>query len=392
MMRKRGQAGPAAGLVAIVAFLIVLYILLLPKAAREELLNQTTERGAETGEAQIERTILVSAHPGTLDPVKIRSRDKTLSSFNLYSEKTAVVLKTLDALHIENGWLRSNEYNLTFKIDDLEHTENYILAFDVASSLGRVVINLNGNEIYNAQVGIGNVDPIRLDRDLIKSQNSLFFTVSGVGLVFWRLNEYDLRNVRVIADFTDVSKREYANSFIISATEIENFENTELDFVPDCLTKNVGPLKIWINSRELTYQAIPDCGSLVKIPFDPGLLRQGTNTVTFRAEEGNYFVDRVSIKSNLKALTYPFYYFELKKSDIEAVENETANITLELRFADLEPKLGEINVNNHIRELDIDEATYVKEINGFVEEGNNYVQITPKTILNIVDLKVILAK
>ena len=392
-MNKRGQAGPAAGVVAIVAFLIVIYILLLPESAREELLNQTTSTGASgTTEKQIERTILVSAHPGTLDPVKIRSRDKTLASFNLYSEKTAVVLKSVDAIHIENGWLRSKTYNLSFKVDDLEHTENYILAFDVVSSLGRAVVNLNGKEIYNAQVGIGNVEPIRLDQDLIKNQNSVLFTVSGVGLVFWRLNEYDLRNVRVIADFTDVSKKEYTNSFIISATEIENFENTELDFVPDCLTKNVGPLKIWINNRELTYKAIPDCGTLAKIPFDPGLLRQGENTITFRAEEGNYFVDRISIKSNLKALTYPFSYFGLKKSDIEAIEDDAANVTLELRFADLEPKLGEININNHIRELDTDNATYVKLINDFVEEGNNYVQITPKTILNIVDLKVVIAK
>lgn len=393
MRNKRGQAGPAAGLVAIIAFIIILYILLLPSDVRNDLLNgTTTSTSSSSSSSNLENKVLVFEHPGTLDPVKNTDREKVLDSFNLYTEKTAVVLKSVEALHLESGWLRSKTYNLSFNVDDLANTNNYVLAFDVANSQGNVIATLNGNEIYNSQVSIGNSQPIKIDSGNVKNQNSLILTVSGVGLAFWSLNEYDLRNVRVIADFTDVSKKEYKNSFIISATEKSNFDTTELRFVPDCLTPKVGPLMIWINEKQLSYQAVPDCGSLSKIPFDPSLLTQGENTIRFKAEEGNYFIDRISINAQLKELTYPFYYFELTQRDFERVENRTANVTMGLKFADLESKQAQVNVNGHLLGVDTDNSTYSKNLDVFVQEGNNYLQVIPKTILNIVDLNVTLSK
>ena len=389
MASKIAQAGSAAALIAIATALIVVYILLLPEDIRQELLNGTTTATAKK-EKELREALLVFEHPGTLDPIRLRDREKILDSFNLYSEKRAVVLKSVETTHIENAWLKRKTYNVSFKVDEPENTENYILAFDVINSQGRIIISLNGKEIFDSFVDVGNVEPIRLEEDNIKRENSLTFSVSGVGLAFWRVNEYDLRNTRVIADFTDVSKREYRNFFIISATEKENFEKTKLNFVPNCLTEKKGPLNIKINNRELFYQVIPDCGLLSSIEFDPILLKQGENSITFSAQEGNYFIDRVSIKAELRKLTYPFYYFKLEADEFDEVENETINLTLELRFADLEHKIGEINVNGHLSRLESDEIIYRKNINIFAEEGQNYVQIVPKTILNIVDLSVIL--
>ncbi len=393
MLRKRGQAGAAAGFVAIVAGLIVLYILLLPADVRDSLLQQTTTSG--TGSQQtttLSKNVLVFEHPGTLDPVKLRDREKILDSFNLYSEKTAVVLKSAPAVRLESGWLQKKTYNLSFAVDDLKNTENYVLAFDVAQSSGNVIISLNGKEIYNSQVSIGNVEPIAIERSDIQSQNSLILSVSGVGLAFWKLNAYDLKNLRVIADFTDISKRVYKNFFVISATEKENFDHTKLNFVPNCLTTKVGPLKIAINDRDLPYSAIPDCGLLSTIEFDPNYLKQGENVITFSAEEGSYFVDSVSIRSELKQLTYPFYYFELKTDDKQKIDNSTANLTLDLNFADLEDKEGELNVNGHLSSILTSNSTFFKNLKELSKEGQNYIQIVPKTILNIVDLKVSLIK
>jgi hypothetical protein len=393
MRGKRGQGGgAAAGVVAIVALLIVLYILLLPTDIRNELLNTTTTSKSPSRSSTLEASVLVFEHPGTLDPVKLRDREKVLDSFNLYTEKSAVILKSAEAIHIESGWLRNKDYNLSFKVDDLEHTENYIVAFDVAASVGRIILTFNGKEIYNSIVPTGNVPPIKIEKEDVKEQNSLILSVSGVGLAFWRLNEYDLRNVRAIADFTDISKREYRNFFVISATERANFERTKLNFVPDCLTERVGPLQIFINDRALHYGAIPDCGALSSIEFDPNYLKQGENTIVFKAEEGNYFIDRVSIKADLKELQYPYYYFELKARDFELVENRTANVTLELQFPDRDDKIAELDVNGHLSSIDTSNSTYRKNINVFVEEGQNYLQIVPKTILNIIDLRVILEK
>jgi len=392
MTAKRGQAGGAAALVAIIATILVLYIILLPADIREELLNDSTTKKVKEAEDK-EESLLVFEHPGTLDPLQLRDREKILDSFNLYSEKSAVVLKSSASAQIENAWFTKRTHNLSFTVDDLANTENYVLAFDVASSRGRLIIELNGKEIYNTQVSVGNVPPIKIDKDDVREENSLIFTSSGVGLAFWRVNEYNLRNVRVIADFTDVSKKEYTNFFIVSATEKENIEEVELSFIPYCLTDKVGPLTIKMNGRLLPYQAIPDCGLLSRIPFDPNNLKQGENIITFRADEGNYLIDRVKIISKLQPLDYPFYYFELEKEDFEAIEDGEANITIELRFADFDDKTGELNVDGHITSIDTDEIRYEKDISLFVEEGQNFIQIKPRTNpLNIVDLRIILVK
>ncbi len=391
-MNRKGQAGGAAGLVAIVALLIILYVLIIPTDVRNELINGTSASTSTTKSGALSESILVFEHPGTLDPVTLKNREKVLDSFNLRAEKGSVVLKSAETVHIENGWLRRNPYNLSFKVTDLENTDNYVLAFDAVTSYGRVIAVLNGKEIYNSQVPVGNVAPIIINKEDVREQNSLILSVSSPGLAFWRLNEYDLKNVRVIADFVDVSKKEYKNFFIITATEKENFDKTKLNFVSDCLTKSVGPLKIWINDKQLNYQAVPDCGSLSSIEFNPDLLKQGDNSITFKAEEGNYFIDRVSIKADLKEMTYPFYYFELKAKDFAKVQNKTANVTLELTFPDKDRKQGELNANGHLSGIDVENSTFTKNINLYAEEGQNYLQIKPKTIMNIVDLKVKLEK
>ncbi|HME87374.1 MAG TPA: hypothetical protein VKE88_03095, partial [Candidatus Nanoarchaeia archaeon] len=278
----------------------------------------------------------------------------------------------------------------SFSVKDVSNTENYVLAYDVATSFGRLLVSLNGENVFDGIVPQGNAEPIVLNQNKILDQNSLYLEATGVGLAFWKLNEYELKNVRVIADFTDVSKREYKNFFIVSATEKENFDNTKLVFVPDCLTNRVGPLSITINGRMLNYQGIPDCGLLSTIEFDPAILQQGENVITFKADEGNYFIDRVAVKSELKELNYPFYYFELKDDVMKKVSNNTANVSLELVFADREDKTGEIIVNGHVSRLSTENASYTKVLNPFVQEGQNSLQIRPITTMNIVDLKVTL--
>ncbi|MEK6886866.1 MAG: hypothetical protein AABW88_03465 [Nanoarchaeota archaeon] len=391
-MSKKGQAGGAAGLVAIIAFLIILYILIIPEDIRSDLINGTSDSKSTTKSTTLSESILVFEHPGTLDPITLKNREKVLDSFNLRADKGAVVLKSAEAVHIENGWLRRNPYNFSFKVTDLGNTDNYVLAFDVINSYGRITVALNGKEIYNSPAPVGNIAPIIINKEDVKEQNSLILSVSSPGLAFWRLNEYDLKNVRVIADFVDVSTKEYKNFFIITATEKENFDKTKLNFVPDCLTKSVGPLKIWINEKQLNYQALPDCGTLSSIEFNSDLLKQGDNSITFKAEDGNYFIDRVSIKADLKEMKYPFYYFELKSKDFSKVQNRTANVTLILQFPDKDRKQGELNVNGQLSSIDVENSTFTKNINLYAEEGQNYIQIKPKTIMNIVDLTVKLEK
>ncbi|MBN2421284.1 hypothetical protein JXB27_03325 [Candidatus Woesearchaeota archaeon] len=390
MDKKAQGAGGAAGLIAIIALALVLYLLILPSNVRESLINGTvSDDRTSSSKSKWHSSTLILAHPKTLDPEQNTDREKILDSFTLYSDKSAVVIAKAEAMHIENGWFAEKVYNLSFKVDDLANTDNYILAFDVSKAYGRLILTLNGDEIYDSEVMPGNAEPVAINENNVKTANSLIFEVSGVGGAFWKLNEYDLSNVRVIADFTDTSKKEYKNFFMITATEKDYFEKTKLSFVPECLTpKNLGPITVTINGKDLHYSAVPDCGMLSSIEFNPNYLNEGENYITFRAETGNYLIDRVKIKADLKEIAYPFYYFELDEDDYDDVLNETANVTLELKFADKEHKEGELNVNGHLSSIDTYDSIYTKNINEFVQEDQNSLQIKPITTLNILDLTV----
>ena len=149
-MGRKGQAGGAAGLVAIIALLIILYVMIIPEDVRTELINGTSSSTSSTASKTLSESVLVFAQPGTLDPITLKNREKVLDSFNLRADKGSVVLKSAETVHIENGWLRRNPYNLSFKVTDLANTDSYVLAFDVTNSYGRIIAVLNGNEIYNA--------------------------------------------------------------------------------------------------------------------------------------------------------------------------------------------------------------------------------------------------
>ena len=89
MAKKRGQSSGAgaAGLVAVIAGLIVLYILFLEPSEREELLdtdsdgNKISDRDSE--EAEIIK-ILLDEEPGRLDYLKDDEFEINIPSFNLY--------------------------------------------------------------------------------------------------------------------------------------------------------------------------------------------------------------------------------------------------------------------------------------------------------------------
>ncbi len=396
MLTKRGQGGgAAAGLLAIVALLIVLYVLLLPANVRNQLLSNSSSGSSSSSSEANSPNLLVFAHPGTLDPIQDQSNVIALDSFSLYSEKSAATLKSIPSFHVERGFLQDQIYNLTFSVADLSNTDNYVLAFDVGTSSGRLQIFLNGNNIYDGPIAKGNAPPISIDKSLVQSQNSLIFEVNDPGIAFWQLNEYDLSNVRVIADFTDISKQRYDNSFVVSATQMENFLDTKLTFLPDCLTpSDVSPLSIEINGKSLHYSAIPDCGSLSEIQFDPSYLQQGDNTITFSTTKGNYFVDQVAIQANLKEITYPFYYFTINPSDFANISNEnsnyTENVTLDIDFADSDYKQGQLSINGILSDVENSNMSFSEKINQFVQQGENYIQIKPETVLNIVNLNVTL--
>jgi len=387
---KRGQGGGgAATLVALIAVFIVFYILFLPPAERNRLLNNKTTTTGENGEDTSGKIILLKESPGTLFKEEQTEFEHTISPFNLAVFNQDVVLKEKDSMYIQAGGSKDQPQMMILVIKDVDNTKNVKISFTVGKHSGKLIIKLNGEEVFNGEITTSNPAPIKLDN--LKEENILEFSVSSSGWMFWNVNFYELSNIKITATVTNLENQEAAKQFSISY-DVEDVKEATLRFIPECRVSNVGRLTIKLNAETISSD-VPDCGSPSVIEIDPAILKNGGNTIFFSSAAGSYLVDNILIRTTLREPTYPAYYFLLNESSYGKIANNTRDIFLVIKFAGTEDfwdgtaVINDIKTTFHQRE-----STYSKDIGSFIREDNNYIRIIPDNTLDVVELRVELRK
>ncbi len=392
-MKKRGQqhleGGRAASVIGLMIVIIVLYIILLPPSEKEKLgLTEEENGGISISEKETNITLL-SEDPGTISYISQKDADKTIPNVYLYKDINAKVIEKFNDFYIRNGWFDKIKRNVTFAIDDLENTDNVMLSFVTKKNKGTLTIKLNGEIIYEYDINTLNVEPIELKKNLLTKNNVLEFKVSGIGWKFWSTNEYAFENVRIIGDVTDITRQKSRNVFTLTEAEYQNLDSAELRFVPYCgIEKDIGILDVLINNRNV-YSAVPVCDDPVKQPFSINILNSGENNVVFKSTKGSYSIEQIRLELELKETQKIVYYFELNESQFENITKKGKKVNLYITFVDDdEEKKLDLSVNGHLTSIRQDEAKYAKDITHWVEEGNNYIELRPKTTLYIVKLEI----
>ncbi len=384
----RSQGGlNAAILVAIIAAVIIIYILFLPTEDRKDLLEEESEyKGKSVSKEEV--ITLLSENVGRLDPVG-RVRDKDIPNVNIFERTDSKVLDTVNPIYIRNGWFDKRVKIIMFTIDDLDNTENVVLSFSAPKRKGVLSIKLNGELIYEYDINSLNVNPIKLKKSLLMENNELEFSVSGVGAKFWTTNEYALENVNIIGDITDLSRQESQNVFILTDTEYSNLEKAEIRFIPYCSTvTKVGILDVFVNNRNI-FSAVPVCNDRYKQEIPLSALSAGQNKVIFRTGKGSYSVEQIKLSFEEKDVPEAVYYFEVNSSTFEDIEDDEYDSFVRIEFVDdKDTKRLDLNINDHLVRIDQEKKEYSKNIDDWIEEGNNFIKITPKTTLDIVEVKV----
>ncbi len=389
-MDKKGQRVYAHTLVGIILLLIIFYIILLPPEDREELLegNKST---VSKGNGDEEKNILLKEFPGTLSYLSKKDLEKTIPNVFLIETTNSKELERFNAFYVRNGVFDKRTKTMEFSVDDLKNTDNLKLSFTAKKHKGILTIKLNDNIIYENEITTVNVEPVELKKSYLAKNNILEFSVSGVGIKFWSTNEYNLDNIKIIGDITDVSRQKSENVFTLTNEEYQNLEESTLKFIPYCSSeRNVGVLDVSINNRKV-YSAVPVCDDLVKQEFSTGILNSGENNIVFSSSRGSYSIEQIKLNIELKKAKSLLYYFEINESVYEDIGDGDKDAVVYLKFVDNdEEKRFELNVNGHLRsvEVDEDEKEYSKNINNWVEEDNNYIEIRPKTTIDIVELTV----
>src|SRR3989338_2554501 len=346
---KRGQsAAGAAVLIAIIAVLIVGFVILIPPQERAKLLDDSALNDS-------------TAVPGIVEK-KVAYAKK-----GVFSEQTEV---------------------LTVVVPDLAHTKNMLLSLDVKGVEGKLLIFVNGEQVFNDEVKSGSLAPIPVPQNLLKEQNTVVFAASSPGLAFWRTNEVSLENIKVVADVTSVEAQSSRNVFLVSETEKKNLEKVTLKFQPSCKFEEVGQLHVSINGK-LLYSSVPDCDlAMVPIEFAPETLNQGENEVVFRTEKGDYLLTHIVVESELKEVEFPTYYFDLTYEEYRKVVDGDRRERLTLNFVDVVArKFGDIIFNGHTRYFDTKEVSYTLDVSNGVVQGTNSLKIKPRKTLEVRELR-----
>src|SRR3989338_6916449 len=272
----------AAVLVLLIFALIIVYILFLPPATRQELLQ---EEDLERGLAYGERELLVES-PGRLDYVSQREIEHTLPAVNLFSSTNAVILRTLHSLYVKSAWLDESSANMSFSIDNLQYASDVMLSFNVRKHQGRLRILLNGNQVFDSEITTLNAPPITLPKDLLQQKNELGFATSSVGAKFWGTNEYELSDLQVTGKVTDVTTQQSKTSFTVTSTERDNLDRVFVKFLPDCVQEQVGILDVAINDHNI-FSGVPDCGVPRPLEIAGTYIIGGENVLSFKTQRGS---------------------------------------------------------------------------------------------------------
>lgn len=389
MLKKRGQktGGHAAALVGIITLVLMAYILFLPPEDRQALLEETEEGGVEES-SDINKTVL-EVEQVRLSYVGQNEYEHSIPNINLRQTTSAQELADETPFYVRNGWFDRQSKAIDFEVADPENTMNLIVSIEAPKRKGRLMVYFNDELIYDFEASKQNIGPIEVKESLVREKNQVRVEVSGVGLAFWRTNEYSIEEFRVIGDITDVRAQESLNSFTVSNEEMYNFESGSLRFWPVCDPKSVGRLDVLLNGR-MAYSAVPDCNTINRQDIFSTDINAGKNTIVFKTAQGNYRIEQIKVKTVLKPVRTFLEYFEVNNTEYDDARANRKDVMLYINFVDdRELKKADININGHLSRIDQTGPTYEKEISAWVEKGSrNYIEITPKATLNILSVEV----
>lgn len=386
-MQKKAQAGMnAAILVAIIAGLIILYIVFLPTAEREKLIGEEREKATAVEEKS---NILLKVFPGALSTTKGLEEEKNIPNIFLVETTNAKELEKINPFIVRSGWFDKKTKIINFGLDDPDNTDNVVVSSTAKKRNGILTIKLNGVVIFENELASDIIEPVKLDKKLLGKTNSLEFSVSSVGFRFWTTNEYSLENVKIIGDITDTSRQESANIFTLSESEFSNIDKATLKFTPYCRNVNeLGTLDIFINNKKL-FSSVPVCDDSYKQSIPKSVLNEGENNIVFKTNKGSYSVEQIRVSLEFKEPKVKTYFFEIDSETLKKIKNGDKEVVLTVKFVDdKKQKRAKLNVNEHAESIDTEKASFSKNINNKISEGNNFVRLEPLEDIEVVELKI----
>ncbi len=397
-MNKRGMASEsatsyAASAILIIGLIIVAYVVLLPKEAREDVLKgkeidfgDFDENGDDKDKDDGRDKTILLRNPGRLIPSGEEDVIKKFASVNLFETSTKTSKKLADRVFVSRTIFSNNFEELDFTLDNLENLERLSLFFNIKKAKGNIVIELNGKTVFKGHLDSSDV-PIELPVINLKERNTLKISGAEIGAAFLSKNEFELRDLELIMEFSRLNKAEL-RSFEVSRAEA--VEDARLDFFINCIEigSDQGTLRVSLNRRLIFLGIIVCDASQSKTDIDEDLFVDGTNRLTFEVDKGNYIVEEIELRYDFNEGISPLYFFTINEDDFEdIVDGDDVNLILRFDNTD-DRKRADVRVNDETLFVDVNTGLYEKEVTKFIREGENFVKIFPRNEFNLVQLEI----
>lgn len=388
------KAGGTAGFIGIMILLFVFYILFLPPQERLKLLepeeyNRTYGPGGTaartTPSEAFERGVLLREFIGRLEPSGQGENSHSIPNFFLRESRNAEVLVQMASLRVYKGLFGKNFERVSFPFAEPENVNSVQLSFQAPVRSGNLRIKLNSYTVFEGKIDVANPPAIQLRNDLLQKANLFEIEVSGG---FFERKEYQLKDLKIIGDVTDVSRQTATNTFVVAVRDAESLERVALQFYPACSQATAGVMTVWLNDRNV-FEGVPVCESINRQELQKTDITEGVNTLVFKTDRGSFDVENIIIKT-FSEKAEPFVgYYRINSTLWNQLSSGSKRIIFNTDFVDDgRTKKADVAVNGVIFAIDQKSANYTRDISSFSQQGNNYVQLTPRTSLNIVKLEV----
>ncbi len=388
---SRGQAAGAAVLVAIIAGLLIMFIIMIPPSERAKILGDPVPGSSANGGGVVPvgaiSTLLIQ-HPGRIDYLVQKEIEHPLPVINIQTTEEAGIISEKSVVSSKRGILSEKSSEFSFPVISPADVRNPLLTFRVTEQVGDLHVIMNGEEIYSGPAGGSQMRPVIIPSGLLHTDNTIIFKVSSPGLAFWRTNSFVAENVKVVADTLNREAQVARHVFLVSETEKQNLERVQLKFHPECRYGEAGSLHILLNNKEV-YSATPDCElSLVPIELAASDLFTGENRIEFKTDKGTYLLSAVTIVSKLKEVSYPTYYFELSEEQYDAIKSHKNDLKITVAFTDVtDVREGQIIFNGVNRDFSTRSPTVALDVGADIEKGSNSVVIKPRRTLDVREIR-----
>ncbi len=395
MFKKKAQegGGAAAILVALIALFILVYLLFVPPAVRQDILEGDGDGiigDEDSDEIKIGSSVLLLENPGDVTEEGSSSLSHSMPGVDLYVKTEGKLVEKIGGVAIARSIFNEKLRTIPFFLKDLDNVDNLLLSFNAITAEGDLIIRLNGEEIFNKYIE-GAVEPIVLRKSLLKEANVLEFDVTGPGFLFFLKNDYELTNVELRGDVTDVSHQKASATFYVDRDEKNSIRRGEVYFYPYC-SSDADTLTIELNGAKI-FSGLPKCGYANRFEISPEQVLSGSNSLDFEIDSGTYSITRLRMDTELRKKKNSIYYFDVSEDQMYNITSRDYEVYLQLRFPDdYKSREGRVYINNNIKSYDTEDDKYMTKVSSFIEEDFNSVRIVPEGSYEVTELKVWLKK